>query len=128
MDDVEERVKKTFTEKQNARNKASSRDADHPLIKAANDKIDSLFAERRELWDGIKAPRARSDTLIDKDALNKAFNTAVKEAQRVDNTEGLDSVTANEVAQNFKEARSKVFQNPKRLHPHFSMSLGQTHR
>ena len=59
------------------------------------------------------APRARADTLIDKDALNKAFKSAVKEAQRVDNTEGLDSVTANEVARNFKEARSKVFQNPR---------------
>ena len=35
---------------------------------------------------------------MNKDALNKAFNSAVKEAQQVDNTEGLDSVTANEVA------------------------------
>ena len=113
LDNVEERVKKAFTEKRNARNKASSRDADHPLIKAANDKIDALFVERRELWDGIKTPRARADKLIDKDALNKAFNTAVKAAQRVDNTDGLDSVTANEVARNFKAARSKVFQNPR---------------
>ena len=62
LDNVEERVKKTFTEKRNARNKASSRDADHPLIKAANDKIDALFFERRELWDGIKAPLARAAT------------------------------------------------------------------
>ena len=91
-------MKKAFTEGKYARSKAASRDADHPLVKAANDKIDTLFAERRELWDGIKAPRARADKLIDKDALNKAFNSAVKEAQRVDNTEGLDSVTANEVA------------------------------
>ena len=98
LDNVEERVKKACTEKRNARMKAASRDPDHPLVKAANDKIDTLFAERRELWDGIKVPRARADKLIDKDALNKAFNSAVKEAQRVDNTEGLNSVTANEVA------------------------------
>ena len=98
LDNVEERVKKAPTEKRNARMKAASRVSDHPLVKAAIDKIDNLFADRRELWDGIKAPRARADKLIDKDALNKAFNSAVKEAQREDNTEGLDSVNANEVA------------------------------
>ena len=106
LDNVEERVKKAPTEKRNARMKAASRVSDHPLVKAANDKINTLFAERRELWDGIKAPRARADKLIDKDALNKAFNSAVKEAQRVDNTEGLDSVTANEVARSLWSAAS----------------------
>ena len=60
LDNVVERVKKAFTEKRNARMKAASRDWDHPLVKAANDKIDTLFAERRELWDGkIKLPIKR---------------------------------------------------------------------
>ena len=60
LDNVEERVKKAPTEKRNARMKAASRDADHSLVKAANDKIDTLFAERRELWDGkIKLPIKR---------------------------------------------------------------------
>jgi transposase len=113
LDNVEDRVKKAFTGKRNARMKASSRDADHPLVKTANDKIDTLFAERRELWDGIKQPRSRADKVIDKDVLNTAFNTAVKEAKRSDNTDGLDSNTANEVWRYFKEARGKVFQNPR---------------
>ena len=46
LDNVEDRVKAAFTEKRNARMKASSRDADHPLIKAAN-------APQRENWDLI---------------------------------------------------------------------------
>jgi len=49
LDNVEDRVKKAFTEKRNGRMMAASRDADHPLIKAVNDTIDTLFAERREL-------------------------------------------------------------------------------
>ena len=113
LDRIEEKIEEAFTEKRNARMKAGSRDANDPLISAANDKIDGLFIERRELWTKIKAPRANADKLMDKVSLNKAFNAEVRDAQRVDNTDGLKSVTANEVARNFKEARSKVFQNPR---------------
>ena len=112
LDALEEKIKKAFEAKRNARMKAGTRAADHPLIQAANKVIDDLFAERIGLRDAVKEPRKRADSLIDKQYLNKTFNKQVNLAQRVENTGGLDSSTANEVGRNFKEARSKVFKTP----------------
>ena len=113
LEEIEDKIKKAFDEKRTARMKARTRSSTHPLISAANAKIDVLFTERGKLWDDIKAPRKRADALIDKKALNSDFNIAVRDAQRTKNTDDLDASTANEVARNFREARSKIFTSPK---------------
>ena len=122
---LEEKIKKAFEKKRDARMKAQTRSTDDPLIKAANKKIDALFKERRELWDAIKPARQVADGLIDTKSLNAAFNEQVKIAQRVENTGGLDATTANEVGRNFKEARKKVFKPPySRLRNHLFDETG----
>ena len=113
LDALETKVDDAFKEKRNARMKARTRSSSDPLIKTVNDKINILFNERKELWDRIKPARKRATDLIDKKALNDAFNEQVKAAQRLENTGGLDSNTANEVYRNFREARDKVFNTPK---------------
>ena len=112
LDELNTKIDDAFNEKRNARMKARTRSSDHPLIKASNDKITILFKERKELWDTIKPARKRATDLIDKKAINDAFNKQVKAAQRLENTGGLDSNTANEVYRNFREARDKVFKTP----------------
>ena len=106
LDDLGEKINKAFEVKRNARMKAGTRSSDHPLIKAANKVIDDLFTERRRLWDAVKEPRKRADSLIDKQYLNKAFNKEVTLAQRIENTDGLDSNTANEARA--RKIRDKV--------------------
>lgn len=125
LDDLEEKIKKAFDNKRTARMKAQTRSPGDPLIQAANARINALKQERKRLWDAIKPARKRADGLIDKKPLNDAFNEAVKNAQRVDSTGGLDGPTANEVARNFKEARNKVFKDPKsRLRMHLFDGAG----
>ncbi len=112
LDELEDKISDAFAEKRNARMKAGTRSSSDPLIKAANDKIGGLRAERKDLWDKIKPARKRATGLIDKKALNDSFNAQVKAAQRSENTGGLDSNTANEVYRNFREARDRVFNTP----------------
>ncbi len=109
---IEDEIVKAFARKRDARRRAGDRDADHPLIKAANNDIDALKQRRRDLWKAGKPAKARADKRLNKKTLNRAFTDAVNAAGRVGNTGGLDAVTANEVLRNFKEARGRVFQNP----------------
>jgi len=105
LDQLEQLITDAFAEKRNARMKARSRSSSEPLIKAANEKITDLQAQRKKLWTQINPVRKRATKLIDTKALNDAFNDRVKAAQRSDNTGGLDGHTANEVYRNFREAR-----------------------
>ena len=60
LETLEDKISKAFTEKRNARMKARTRSSSDPLIKAANDKISGLRAERKGLWDQIKPARKRA--------------------------------------------------------------------
>lgn len=110
---VNEKIDKAYEGKRNARMKAGTKDALHPLIKEANEKIKELQVKRRELWAPLKKARNRADKDIDKKALNKSFNNATNEAQQVKNTDGLQSVTANLIADYFRTARDRTFKDPK---------------
>lgn len=115
---AEAAVEAAFEAKREARKQAGTRDASHPLIRAAIDEINRLKQNRRELWATAKAARKRADGSIDKAALNKAFRDAVNAAQRVGNTGGLNSTTANQVADNFQTARERAFKEGARLRFH----------
>jgi transposase len=119
LEKLEDNISKAFTEKRNARMKARTRSSSNPLIKAANDKISGLRAERKGLWDQIKPARKRATDLIDKKVLNDAFNSQVKAALSSESTGGLDRNTADEVNRYFREARDRVFNTPNsRLRKH----------
>ena len=113
LDDLEERIEKAYEDKRTARMEARTRSSSHSLIAKANAGIAALKEERKRLWDDTRPLRARVDKRVDKPALNAAFKERVGLAQRVENTGGLDSVTANEVARNFREARARVFKTPR---------------
>lgn len=99
--------------KRNARMKAGAKDASHPLIREANEKIRTLNTEKEELWKPLKDARKQADKHIDKKALNDAFRIATNEAQQVKNTGGLRSDTADLTTNYFRTARDRVFKDPK---------------
>ncbi len=113
IDAVELQIREAYVRKRDARKKAKTRDAGHPLIKRANREISKLKDRRGELWAEIKPHRKEADKRIDKKALNGDFNERVQTAQRVKNTGCLNGPTANETARYFKEARGRTFDNPK---------------
>ena len=112
LKELNEKIDKAYDNKRTARMKAGTKDASHPLIKEANEKIRNLNAQRRELWEPLKKARKNADENIDKKALNSAFRTATNEAQQVKNTEGLNAVTANLIADYFRTARDRTFKDP----------------
>ena len=114
LTDLEEKISAAFDEKRTARMHAQSRSGKHPLIAKANERIDELKSQQRELWKLQREPRKRASEGIDRKKLNSAFNENLKQAQRIRNTGGLDNQTANEVARNFKEARQEYFKDPSR--------------
>ena len=112
VDAVNLEIDAAYDRKRSARMKAGTRDAEHPLIKEANREIRKLEAKRKKLWEEVKPHRKNADKRIDKKALNDAFRVRVNEAQRVKNTGGLDSSTANEIARYFGVARGRTFNVP----------------
>lgn len=110
-----EEIGKAFEEKRKARNKANTKDSDHPLIKRANALISSLRQERKTLFEERKRLAKSADEKLGsgkKKSLNKAFNEAVKEAVKVKNSQ-IGSETANAIRQYFKTARDRAFKNPR---------------
>ena len=125
---LENEIDKAFAKKRDARQKAGTRDANDPLIMTANKHIDDLKKQRRDLWSEIKPVKRRVDEVIDKKALNNDFRDEINETCQVGNTDGLNAATANEVCRNFKEARSRFFQNPgSRLRFHRFDGTGYCH-
>lgn len=118
LDTLEEQISIAFQDKRKARGAAGTRDADDPLVKAANEKITALKRQRSALWKAIKPARIRADKLIDKKALNDDFRRRVNAAQRVENTDGLNGACANEVARYFKVARDRAFKERAKLRFH----------
>ncbi len=118
IDLADQEVEAAYTAKREARAEACTKDASHPLIKAANDVIKQAKDARSKLYAAAKDARKRADESVDKKALSKAFNDAVNAAQRVENTGGLGSTTANAVADYFKTARDKAFKDGARLNFH----------
>ena len=66
-------IKEAKDNKRNARMKATTRDASHPLIKEANEKIRALEQTRSKLYKELKEAREVADEIVDKKALNDAF-------------------------------------------------------
>ena len=91
LERIEVKIKDAVKAKRNARMKARTRSSSDPLIKAANDKISGLRAERKGLWDQIKPARKRATDLVDQKVLNDAFNSQVKAALSSQSTGGLRS-------------------------------------
>lgn len=111
-------VDAAYTAKREARAKAGTKDATHPLIVEANAVIKARKAERAELWAKAKVARKRADAVIDRKDLNKAFNDECNAAGRVENTGGLGSVSAGAVLAYFKTARGEAFKNGDKLQFH----------
>ena len=78
LEKLNENIDKAFQDKRKARIPAQTRSSEHPLIKAANEKIAGLKEQRKELYEAIKKPRLRADKLIDKKALNKLYSEEIK--------------------------------------------------
>ncbi len=113
----QEAIEKAIQAKRNARMKAGTKDADHPLIVQANKTIDTLITERKQLNEKARPLRKQADEGLDKKALSEQFRHAVKAAQRVENA-GISSVLANQVADYFKTARDKAFKDAATLRFH----------
>ena len=113
LQELNEEIDEAYNNKRNARMKAGTKDASHPLIKEANEKIQALQVKRREFWAPLKEARTRADKIIDKKKLNNAFRIALNEAQQVKNTDGLNAVTANLTADYFRTARDRTFKDPR---------------
>lgn len=103
LDDLNIKVDAAYESKHNARMKAATRDTSHPLIKAANDVIQDLKKQRREVYDEIKPLRKKADKLIDQIELTAEFRKACSHAISVKNTGGLASKTAEAVNEYFKK-------------------------
>ena len=102
-------IDKAYDKKRNARLKAGTKDASHPLIKEANAKIRDLQIEQRELWEPLKNARKNADKKIDKKAFNDSFRITTNELQQVKNTDGLNAYTANLVSDYFRTAKDRTF-------------------
>ena len=92
LQELNEEIDEAYNNKRNARMKAGTKDASHPLIKEANEKIQALQVKRREFWAPLKEARTRADKIIDKKKLNNAFRIALNEAQQVKITENVTVV------------------------------------
>ena len=113
LEKLNQKIDKAYDNKRNARLKAGTKDASHPLIKEANAKIRDLHIERRELWEPLKNARKNADKKIDKKAFNDLFRNTTNELQQVKNTDGLQNYTANLVADYFRTAKDRTFKDPK---------------
>ena len=113
LEKLNEKVDKAYDNKRNARLKAGTKDATHPLIKEANAKIRDLQIERRELWEPLKTARKSADKKLDKKSFNDSFRITTNELQQVKNTDGLQNSTANLVADYFRTAKDRTFKDPK---------------
>lgn len=113
----QQEIEQAIKSKRNARMEAGTKDADHPLIVSANQVIEALIAERKQLYVQAKPLRQQADQGLDKKALSDQFNEAVRAAQRVENS-GVASVLANQVAAYFKTARDKAFKDAATLRFH----------
>jgi len=108
LDALEKTISQALTAKRQARAKAGTRDAKHPLVKAASETINELTKQRSDLWKALKPARIRADKRVDRKALTKQFDDAVKVVQHVKETGGLSSHCANEIVRYFKESRSRA--------------------
>lgn len=115
---INEKIDQAYDDKRTARMNAGTRDASHPLIKDADKIIARLKEKRKAIYAELKPIRTEADKLVDKKALNSAFNKAVNEASQVKNTNGLYNVTAFEVQTNFKNARDRSFKTGGQLRFH----------
>ena len=61
LDRLNESIDRAYDNKRNARMKAGTKDASHPLIQEANEKIRTLQMQRRELWEPLKNARKNAD-------------------------------------------------------------------
>ena len=125
---LNEDIDAAYEAKRTARMKATSRDPSHPLIKEANAAISALKDQRSELWADLKVSRKQADAaMTNKAEVNEVYRTQVREAQRVENTGGLDSETANEIAMKFRTARDKAFKERAELRFHRFDGTGRIH-
>ena len=99
--------------KANARMKATTRDASHPLIKEANEKIRVLEQTRSKLYKELKEARKVADKIIDKKALNDEFFSTINELARVGNNNGIGCRNADEIKQYFKTSWRQTLKDPK---------------
>ena len=113
LEKLNEKVDKAYDNKRNARLKAGTKDATHPLIKEANAKIRDLGIERGKLWEPLNKARKNADKKIDKKAFNNSFRITTNELQQVKNTDGLNTRTANLVSDYFRTAKDRTFKDPK---------------
>lgn len=113
LEKLNQKIDSAYDNKRNARMKAGTKDAAHPLIEKANAKIRDLKTKKKELWEPLKKARKNADKKIDKKAFNDSFRVETNKLQRVENTDGLNSCTANLVADYFLTARDRTFKDPK---------------
>jgi hypothetical protein len=106
-------IKNALNNKRNARMKATTRDASHPLIKEANEKIRALEQTRSKLYKELKEAREVADKIVDKKALSEEFHVAMKEALRVRNTNGLGSKNAEQIGNYFRTSWVQTLKDPK---------------
>jgi hypothetical protein len=108
---VNEEVDQAYNAKRLARAQACTKDASHPLIQQANQRIEEVKKKRRLLWEEAKPLRKKADAAIDKKLLNAEFRAAVNAAQRKENIGQISPETANQVADYFRTARDKAFKD-----------------
>ena len=73
MEKLNEAIDSAYDNKRNAKMKASTKDASHPLIQEANEKIRDLQIKRRALWEPLKSARKRTDKEVEIDFLLSLF-------------------------------------------------------
>ena len=110
---LNQQIDGAYDNKRNARMKATTRDASHPLIKEANEKIRALEQTKSKLYKELKEAREVADKIVDKKALNNEFFSTMNQLARVGNNNGIGSYNADEIKQYFKTSWQQTLKDPK---------------
>lgn len=124
IDKIDCEIRAAFTQKRVARQKAGTRDGSHPLIQPINDQISKLKQTRRSLREQYQPLKKEAELKIDKKALNDRFaerrKLLVRQAtdKNLSVEERLYSNTADQIYQDFKNAREQILKGRGRLNFH----------
>ena len=122
IDEKNKEISKACEAKRTARMKAGTKDANHPLVKAANEKIKSLKGERSALYQARKPLAKEADKILGDDRkkqLNRNFDNDVNEAARKEQSQ-ISGELANSIKRYFRKDRTKAFKEERaelQFHP-----------
>lgn len=115
LDELEvkqQQIMDAFDALRQVRMEEGTKDESNPRLKLQRDVINRLSDEQSVIFTELKPLRNAANKLIDTKEINDIFRTKVNAAAST-KTNGLYNPTADEVVRNFKEARQRIFANPK---------------